>query len=279
MYILAANTNGSAHDTTAQFLAFRLEELQNDCRKLTSELASTTSEREELRAQLSAVKTKLAETQEAYSRHVLEVEADFKNQRASVQEENLQERATSKAQFDRTLHEQEQKFRSQIDLLNGRVSELDAEARKLREAKYELDSRVSELSHRLGSTEGTNRSLEEECSRLRALNTQLSSDKHERDVALNEARAKLGALEEKCSAQAEMAEQQRQRAKELETSLRQVEGRCGDLRKVVDDQEARLKDAHAEIVRGSQAIDKLAVSCFRPAFFRRSSISMLLGLS
>jgi hypothetical protein len=58
---------------------------------------------------------------------------------------------------------------------------------------------VSELSHKLGSAEGSNRSLEEEGARLKKLNQQLSSDKHERDIQLNEAKAKLIALDEKVS--------------------------------------------------------------------------------
>lgn len=85
------------------------------------------------------------------------------------------------------------------------------QARKLRDVKYELDSRVSELSHRLGSVEGANRSLEEETGRLKQSNTALSAEKHAGDIALNEARARLGALEEKARAQGEVIEQQRLR--------------------------------------------------------------------
>ena len=108
------------------------------------------------------------------------------------------------------------------------MAELDTENRKLRESKYDLDSKVrieqrslpnqhrgigicfltyaanlffqvSELSHKLGSAEGSNRSLEEESTRLKQQNQQLSSDKHEREIQLNEAKAKLIALDEKVS--------------------------------------------------------------------------------
>ena len=58
-------------------------------------------------------------------------------------------------------------------------------------------AKVSELSHRLGSAEGSNRSLEEESARLKQQNQKLSSDKHECDILLNEARAKIIALDEK----------------------------------------------------------------------------------
>ena len=58
-------------------------------------------------------------------------------------------------------------------------------------------AQVSELSHKLATAEGSNRSYEEEVVRLKQLNQQLSSGKHERDIQLNEAKAKLIALEEK----------------------------------------------------------------------------------
>ena len=58
---------------------------------------------------------------------------------------------------------------------------------------------MSELSHRLGSAEGSNRSLEEESARLKQQNQKLSSDKHECDILLNEAKAKIIALDDKVS--------------------------------------------------------------------------------
>lgn len=56
---------------------------------------------------------------------------------------------------------------------------------------------VSELSHKLGSAEGSNRSLQEENARLKAAHQLASAGKHEADIQLNEARAKVLALEEK----------------------------------------------------------------------------------
>ena len=47
--------------------------------------------------------------------------------------------------YDREKQEIERKFREQIDTLSTRVSELDVENRKLREAKYDLDSKVRGL--------------------------------------------------------------------------------------------------------------------------------------
>ena len=53
--------------------------------------------------------------------------------------------------------ELERSLRGQLDAALQRGGELDSESRALREAKLELDARASELSHRLGAAEGSNR--------------------------------------------------------------------------------------------------------------------------
>lgn len=60
---------------------------------------------------------------------------------------------------------------------------------------------VSELSHKLGTTEGNGKSLEEELARLQSQNLQLSKAKAEREVDASETRAKLHSAEEKVSLQ------------------------------------------------------------------------------
>ena len=45
----------------------------------------------------------------------------------------------------RERQEQERKFREQIDTLSVRVAELDTENRKLRDSKYDLDSKVRRM--------------------------------------------------------------------------------------------------------------------------------------
>lgn len=53
--------------------------------------------------------------------------------------------------------EQERRYQEQLDSAQQRIGELDSDNRALRQQKYELDTRVSELSHRLGAAEGSNR--------------------------------------------------------------------------------------------------------------------------
>lgn len=53
----------------------------------------------------------------------------------------------------------EARLREQLEAAQAqaRAGEAEADARALREQKYALDARVSELSHKLGAAEGSNR--------------------------------------------------------------------------------------------------------------------------
>ncbi len=51
----------------------------------------------------------------------------------------------------------EARLREQLEAAQARAGEAEADARALREQKYVLDARVSELSHKLGAAEGSNR--------------------------------------------------------------------------------------------------------------------------
>jgi predicted nucleic acid-binding Zn-ribbon protein len=56
---------------------------------------------------------------------------------------------------------------------------------------------VSELSHKLGSAQGSAKSLEAEVAQLRSQAQQLSGEKHSTEMQLSDARAKLLVLQEK----------------------------------------------------------------------------------
>lgn len=51
----------------------------------------------------------------------------------------------------------EERQREALEAAALRAADFEAEARALRELKYGLDARVSELSHKLGAAEGSNR--------------------------------------------------------------------------------------------------------------------------
>jgi spindle assembly abnormal protein 6 len=56
---------------------------------------------------------------------------------------------------------------------------------------------VSELSHKLGSAEGSARSLEQEVAQLRGQVKALAAEKHELELQLANTRAQLAAAQEK----------------------------------------------------------------------------------
>jgi predicted nucleic acid-binding Zn-ribbon protein len=58
---------------------------------------------------------------------------------------------------------------------------------------------VSELSHKLGSAEGSVRSFEQEVAQLRSQAKALAGDKHELELQLANTRAQLAAAQEKVS--------------------------------------------------------------------------------
>jgi hypothetical protein len=67
---------------------------------------------------------------------------------------------------------------------------------------------VSELSHRLGSAEGSNKALEEEVTRLRSEAIAAAQERAQREAAAAELKSKLLALEEKVSMAGEHGEWQ-----------------------------------------------------------------------
>lgn len=91
----------------------------------------------------------------------------------------------------------EERHRQQVEALQARNCTLEAEAQHLREAKFSLEARSSELGHRLASAEGTLASLEAEAERLRAGAVAARSEKERREADLSEQRARLSAAEEK----------------------------------------------------------------------------------
>lgn len=56
---------------------------------------------------------------------------------------------------------------------------------------------MSELSHKLGSAQGSSQSLEQEVGQLRAQLKQLAGEKHSLEMQLSDTKAKLLALQEK----------------------------------------------------------------------------------
>lgn len=240
-----------------QFLAFRLVEVKGNCKDLSEELSQVQADCDRTHMALAETRQQLLQVKEQHDKHVREVDATTKTQQAAAQEERLREKAVLQEQAEREKHELETKYKQQVEALTSRMTELDSENRKLRDTKYELDTKVSELSHKLGAAEGSNRSLETECDQLRAQNKKLSSEKHDLDILLNESKAKLAAAEEKVQSQSQSIDQHRLRVKDLEAATSQWEERCNDLKHNLLQKEAQAKEAATEVMKGNQIIEKL----------------------
>ncbi|KAI8471988.1 MAG: centriole protein [Monoraphidium minutum] len=240
-----------------QFLAFRLGEVRADCSQLTEGLAKTQSEREGARASLADAQQQLSALQQKHARQTLQLESQLREQAAAAHEERLKERGELRAQMEREVEDAERRGSEAAAALSARVAELDADNRQLREAKYCLDTRISELSHKLGAAEGCVRSLDADVAALRGAAKAAAGEAHELEIRLADARAKLAALEEKSQSQAQVAAQQQARLSDLEGAARQWEERCSELREALGAHEQRLKESAAEVLKGNQIIEKL----------------------
>lgn len=241
-----------------QFLAFRLSEVKLNCEHLTADLNMTTGDRDSTQIKLEDTLQQLTESREVHQRTLLEQQAHSKTKDAIALEEKTKERAQLKVTLDQERDRLETKSREQMDDMASRAGDLDTENRQLRGLKYELDTKVSELSHKLGTAEGNCRSMEEELSRLQSQNTQLSKGKSERDVEANELQARLRSADEKVQAQRDHIAEQSQRCKDLEASTRQLEERCSELKESAAGHELRAKEAAAEVLKGNRIIEKVS---------------------
>ncbi|PSC69139.1 spindle assembly abnormal 6-like protein [Micractinium conductrix] len=240
-----------------QFLAFRLGELRIDRDDLSAQLEHTQSERNSLQTALAEARRSGATAREQHERLLLESEADAKAREAAVTEAKGKELAELREAALRERAALDSKYRDQLEAVQSRAAALDAEGRALREQKYGLDARVSELSHKLGAAEGSNRSLTAELEQLRAAHATLGVQKAERDVELGEALTKLAALEDKVAGQRGLAAEQAQRIKDMEASLRQVEARAEELKAAAQGHEGRAAEAAGELARANAALEKL----------------------
>eukprot|EP00878_Enallax_costatus_P015722 GHUV01016473.1.p1 GENE.GHUV01016473.1~~GHUV01016473.1.p1 ORF type:complete len:465 (+),score=180.96 GHUV01016473.1:3033-4427(+) len=207
--------------------------------------------------QLYDCQQQLSALQEQHSRQTLELEAQLREQAAAAQQDKLQQVAAVRAQLERELDEAVKRHNQQHELQSSRIAELDAEGRKLRDIKYKLDTQVSELSHKLGASEGSCKSLESDLTAVRSQHKQLAAEKHSLELQLADTRAQLAASQEKCSSQTQLIAQQQARLSDLEAAAKQWESRCADLRDLVAGHESRCKEAAAEVMKGNDIIEKL----------------------
>ncbi|KAK9915645.1 hypothetical protein WJX75_002088 [Coccomyxa subellipsoidea] len=243
--------------TIKRFLASRLSEVKLTNGKLSSDLHQVQAEREAACTKLRDTEEQLLQAREEHQRYMLEREADAKATAAAVLHEKIRELADQKEALDRVRADMEERHRQQVEALQARNSSLEAEAQQLREAKFGLEARSSELGHRLAAVEGTLAALETEAERLRAAAAAASSEKGLREAELSELRAKLRTAEEKVAAQKEVMAEQSERVRDLEAGSRQLEERCAELKEASAGHDERARAASAEVLKGNRIIEKL----------------------
>ncbi|KAK9862410.1 hypothetical protein WJX84_002226 [Apatococcus fuscideae] len=229
-----------------QFLAFRLSEMQARGDRLQEQLDLSEEECVSRGRQIDKVSGELAAEKDRHSRLAMEAAANSKSRDAAALQDKTQQLSPAQAAAGQLIAllaavsctaagqnehreraELEQKCRDHIDSLSARNAELDSDNRQLRQHKYELDTKVSELTHRLGTAEGN-------------------------------LRAKLQALTEKVQAQKEIIQEQNERNKDLEGIRQAFETRCNELREAGSGAEARAQEASSEVLKGNRIIERLS---------------------
>ncbi|CAL8470011.1 g9553 [Coccomyxa elongata] len=239
------------------FLASRLSEVKLANGKLGSDIKEVQAELEAACTKLQTTEEQLVREREQHQRYVMEREADAKASAAAALHEKTSELAALRDALDRVRVDMEERHRQQVEALQARNCVLEAEAQHLREAKFGLEARSSELGHRLASVEGTLASLEAEAERLREGASAARSEKERREAELSEQRTRLSAAEEKVTAQKEVMAEQSERLRDLEAGMRQLEERCTELKEAAAGHEERARAASAEVLKGNRIIDKL----------------------
>ncbi|EIE25806.1 hypothetical protein COCSUDRAFT_1459, partial [Coccomyxa subellipsoidea C-169] len=242
--------------TIKQYLASRLSEVKLSNDKLSSDLHKMQGDMEAACTKLRATEEQLVQTREEHQRYVMEREADAMANAAAALHDKTRELAEQKEALDRMRADVEERHRQHVEALQARNSSLEAEAQQLREAKFGLEARGSELGHRLAAVEGTLASLETEAEQLRAAAAAAGSEKGQREAELSELRAKLRAAEEKVAAQKEVVAEQRERIKDLEAGTRQLGERCAELKEASAGHDERARAAAAEVLKGNRIIEK-----------------------
>eukprot|EP00951_Prasinocladus_malaysianus_P012056 scaffold89604_cov37-Prasinocladus_malaysianus.AAC.1 len=182
-------------DTTIkQYLSSRLQEVISDASQLEKARISLTDQVAQLEKKIQELNEFQAHGKQAHERSVNEISAAYEKQLIDERNRRVQDLSAANERANKELSEAAQKHNAEKEALQHRLAELDTENHALRDQKYNLDSRVSQLSAQHGSVSGELMALREECSRLKDVNLKIDQEKHELERRVNEANIELAAL-------------------------------------------------------------------------------------
>lgn len=248
---------GSDHSVKS-FLAFRLSEVDQESRRRQQQLNQSHLECERLKEALNRKEESWNELKEKYSAARLEEKAESKRIHLEAEERITSEKESLKSLFHKEKKELEEKLKAQIESLMQRNEELENENRNLKDDKYTLDKKCSELCHRLANAEGQASCLEKDCEDFRESNKRLTADKQKLQLDLSHSQAEVKTLTEKVYSIEQFVELQKNRISDLDHAKAHLERICEELRSTTMSYEKSGSDTAAELKEAKFVIQKLA---------------------
>lgn len=156
-----------------QYLAGRLMDVRGERDKWRQSHDDTSAELRTLHADLEAAGAELAATRDAAGRTEKATQAKLDELSASLKKAAMEELENTKTRLEGERGAAEAGLRRTIESLTSRNDELDERARELMDAKYKLDSKISDVSSRLNAAESELKVTKDELKNLRKVNKDL----------------------------------------------------------------------------------------------------------
>eukprot|EP00854_Cymbomonas_tetramitiformis_P007512 gene7512-8943_t len=240
-----------------QYLAARLFEVKAERESLRTNLGSTKEELAVTKLNEEQLSEALADQREANSRVV----GDMRNSQAALlndaKKKALEELEETSQRYESERLASENRHKDHATALEQRNAELDLQVRTLMDQKYTLDSKVSELSAKLGTANGELSAAKEELERLRKDNLRMDSDVHERDKGLTQHQIELSGLKQQVTDKDELLKTLRQQLEAAEKHKAALEQSWQETRSASNRAEERVTAVSSEVKKGNQIIERL----------------------
>ena len=240
-----------------QYLAGRLFEIKAEREKLRGDLQDRTARLESAVTDATRLGTELTEEREAHGRTKHEMASVQARLLAEAKERALEELKEVQQRGERERAALEAKHRESEEALQERAASLDAQVHALQDMKYALDTKVSDLSARLGTAEGELAAVREDNKSLRVSNAELDREKHEQMKEISAHLIKLSSLEQQVADKDALLREQKQRLDTTEAHTTTLDSSWKEVRESLARAEERAAAGAAEVRKGNQIIEKL----------------------
>ncbi|CAG9461831.1 unnamed protein product [Pedinophyceae sp. YPF-701] len=239
------------------YLATRLAETKEERSGLSARLRSTQQALDVSQKEAAEVSEELQRERDEHARRQTYWEVDTQTKLTEAREQHMREVEEQRQALDTAREASEAKLKVELQQAQDKATQLDSQVRELLDQKYALDTKVSELSSRLGSAEGELRALRDEAARLKSDNARMASEGHGKDKAVSGHLVEISGLKQEVKAREELVASLRKQLQDLERGNRALEKTCEDLRGSKNAADDRAAHERAELDKAAQKIEQL----------------------